>query len=182
MPKAINRALQDRPKGMAVTMHTCRGNFRSTWFAAGGYQDEVLEGMFSANVDGFFMEYDTERAGGFEPLRKLPQGQERRARPGHDQVGRAGSRRRPLKRRIDEASKYVPLENLRLSPQCGFASTHHGNKLSEDEQWRKLERVVEVAREVWVSKTSARLTSEIVARRSRASPPDRKPKHDRPSV
>jgi 5-methyltetrahydropteroyltriglutamate--homocysteine methyltransferase len=145
---AINRALRDRPAGMAVTMHTCRGNFRSTWFAAGGYQDEVLEGMFSANVDGFFMEYDSERAGGFEPLRRLPKGKKvvlglvtTKSGVLEDQDS--------LKRRIEEASRYVPLENLRLSPQCGFSSTHHGNKLSEEEQWRKLELVVEVAREVW---------------------------------
>lgn len=145
---AINAALEDRPKGMTVTMHTCRGNFRSTWFAAGGYQDEVLEGMFSANVDGFFMEYDTERAGGFEPLRRLPKGK-------NVVLGLVTTKsgvlegKENLKRRIDEAAQYVPLENLRLSPQCGFASTHHGNQLTPDEQWRKLERVVEVAREVW---------------------------------
>jgi len=146
--KAINRALQDRPKGMAVTMHTCRGNFRSAWFASGGYQDEVLEGMFSADVDGFFMEYDSERAGGFEPLRRLPKGK-------NVVLGLVTTKsgvleeKQTLKRRIDEASRHVPLANLRLSPQCGFSSTHHGNKLSEEEQWRKLERVVEVAREVW---------------------------------
>ena len=145
---AINRALRDRPKGMTVTMHTCRGNFRSSWFASGGYQDEVLEGMFSADVDGFFMEYDSERAGGFEPLRRLPKGKK-------VVLGlvttKSGALESPdaLKRRIDEAARYVPLENLRLSPQCGFSSTHHGNKLTEDEQWRKLALVVEVAREVW---------------------------------
>jgi 5-methyltetrahydropteroyltriglutamate--homocysteine methyltransferase len=145
---AINRALHDRPAGMAVTMHTCRGNFRSTWFAAGGYQDEVLEGMFSANVDGFFMEYDTERAGGFEPLRRLPKGKCVVLGLVTTKTGVLESRD-SLKKRIDEAARYVPLENLRLSPQCGFSSTHQGNKLSEDEQWRKLALVVEVAREVW---------------------------------
>jgi 5-methyltetrahydropteroyltriglutamate--homocysteine methyltransferase len=145
---AINRALRDRPAGMAVTMHTCRGNFRSTWFASGGYQDEVLEGMFSADVDGFFMEYDSERAGGFEPLRRLPKGKKVVLGLVTTKSGALESRD-SLKKRIDEAARYVPLENLRLSPQCGFSSTHHGNKLTEDEQWRKLERVVEVAREVW---------------------------------
>ena len=145
---AINRALRERPKGMAVTMHTCRGNFRSTWFASGGYQDEVLEGMFSANVDGFFMEYDTERAGGFEPLRRLPKGKKVVLGLVTTKSGALESKD-SLKKRIDEASRYVPLENLRLSPQCGFSSTHHGNKLTQEEQWRKLERVVEVAREVW---------------------------------
>jgi 5-methyltetrahydropteroyltriglutamate--homocysteine methyltransferase len=145
---AINGALRDRPQGMTVTMHTCRGNFRSTWFAAAGYQDEVLEGMFSADVDGFFMEYDTERAGGFGPLAKLPRGKNVVLGLVTTKSGALESKD-DLKRRIEEASRYVPLENLRLSPQCGFASTHHGNKLTQDEQWRKLERVVEVAREVW---------------------------------
>jgi 5-methyltetrahydropteroyltriglutamate--homocysteine methyltransferase len=145
---AINRALENRPKGMTVTMHTCRGNFRSTWFASGGYQDEVLEGMFSAAVDGFFMEYDTERAGGFEPLKRLPKGKCVVLGLVTTKSGALESKD-TLKRRIDEAAQYVPLENLRLSPQCGFSSTHHGNRLTEDEQWRKLELVVEVAREVW---------------------------------
>jgi 5-methyltetrahydropteroyltriglutamate--homocysteine methyltransferase len=146
--EAIDRALRERPEGMAVTMHTCRGNFRSTWFASGGYQDEVLESMFSANVDGFFMEYDTERAGGFEPLRRLPKGKKVVLGLVTTKSGTLESKD-SLKKRIDEASRYVPLENLRLSPQCGFSSTHHGNKLTEEEQWRKLERVVEVAHEVW---------------------------------
>jgi 5-methyltetrahydropteroyltriglutamate--homocysteine methyltransferase len=145
---AINGALKDRPAGMAVTMHTCRGNFRSTWFAAAGYQEEVLEAMFSADVDGYFMEYDTERAGGFGPLARLPSGKKVVLGLVTTKSGALESKD-DLKRRIDEAARHVPLENLRLSPQCGFASTHHGNKLTEDEQWRKLERVVEVAREVW---------------------------------
>jgi 5-methyltetrahydropteroyltriglutamate--homocysteine methyltransferase len=146
--QAINRALTDRPKAMTVTMHTCRGNFRSTWFASGGYQEEVLEGMFSAEVDGFFMEYDSERAGGFEPLSRLPKGKNVVLGLVTTKSGALESKE-SLKKRIDEASRHVPLERLRLSPQCGFSSTHHGNRLTEDEQWRKLERVVEVAREVW---------------------------------
>ncbi len=129
-------------------MHTCRGNFRSTWFAAGGYQDEVLEAMFSIPVDGFFLEYDTERAGGFAPLRLLPAGKKVVLGLVTTKSGTLESKE-ALARRIDEAARYVPLENLCLSPQCGFASTHHGNALTEDEQWRKLARVVEVAREVW---------------------------------
>lgn len=145
---AITRALKDKPADMAVTMHTCRGNFRSTWFASGGYQDEVTEAMFSTPVDGYFMEYDSERAGGFGPLRNLPKGKKVVLGLITTKAG-ALEDKEALKRRIDEAAKVVPLENLRLSPQCGFASTHHGNALSEDEQWRKLERVVEVAREVW---------------------------------
>jgi methionine synthase II (cobalamin-independent) len=144
----INAALAERPPGMAVTMHTCRGNFRSTWFAAGGYADEVVEAMFSTRVDAYFMEWDTERAGGFEPLRLLPR--DKRVVLGlvTTKSGALESQD-ALRRRIDEAAKHVPLERLSLSPQCGFASTHHGNTLTEDEQWRKLERVVEVARDVW---------------------------------
>jgi 5-methyltetrahydropteroyltriglutamate--homocysteine methyltransferase len=145
---AINEALRERPKDLAVTMHTCRGNFRSTWFAAGGYQDEVVQAMFSANVDGFFMEYDSERAGGFGPLRLLPKGKKVVLGLVTTKSG-ALEPKDALKRRIDEAAKMVPLENLCLSPQCGFSSTHHGNLLSEEEQWKKLGRIVEVAREIW---------------------------------
>jgi 5-methyltetrahydropteroyltriglutamate--homocysteine methyltransferase len=147
---SINAALEGRPADLAVTMHTCRGNFRSTWFAAGNYQDAVVEAMFSARVDGFFMEWDSERAGGFAPLRLLPKGRKVVLGLVTTKSG-ALEPKDALKKRIDEAAKVVPLENLCLSPQCGFASTHHGNQLSEDEQWRKLGRVVEVAREVWRS-------------------------------
>jgi 5-methyltetrahydropteroyltriglutamate--homocysteine methyltransferase len=144
---AASAALKDRPAGMTVTMHTCRGNFKSSWVASGGYEP-VAEAMFSLDVDGFFMEFDSERAGGFEPLRFLPKGKK-------VVLGLVTSKspvledKDFLKGRIEEAAKYVPLENLCLSPQCGFSSTHHGNALSIDEQWKKLERVVEVAREVW---------------------------------
>jgi 5-methyltetrahydropteroyltriglutamate--homocysteine methyltransferase len=143
----INRALEGRPAGMAVTMHTCRGNFKSTWVAEGGYES-VAEAMFSANVDGFFMEFDSARAGGFEPLRFLPKGKKAVLGLVSTKVGSL-EQKDELKRKIDQAAKYVPLENLCLSPQCGFSSTHHGNQLSQDEQWRKLERVVETATEVW---------------------------------
>jgi methionine synthase II (cobalamin-independent) len=145
---AINAALKGRPKGMTVTMHTCRGNFRSTWFAAGGYQDKVIEAMFSTDVDAYFMEYDSKRAGSFEPLRLLPKGKKVVLGLVTTKTGALESKEE-LKRRIDAAAKFAPLESLCLSPQCGFASTHHGNALSIDEQWKKLERVVEVAREVW---------------------------------
>jgi 5-methyltetrahydropteroyltriglutamate--homocysteine methyltransferase len=104
--------------------------------------------MFSTAVDGYFMEYDTERAGGFEPLRLLPKGKKVVLGLVTTKTGALESKD-ALKRKIDAAAKYVPLENLCLSPQCGFASTHHGNALSEDEQWKKLGLVVEVAREVW---------------------------------
>jgi len=143
----INAALRDRPAGMTVTMHTCRGNFKSAWVAEGGY-DPVAEAMFSADVDGFFMEFDSARAGGFEPLRALPAGKKVVLGLVTTKVGSIEDKSL-LKRRIDEAAKFVPLENLCLSPQCGFSSTHHGNALTEDEQWRKLELVAETAREVW---------------------------------
>jgi 5-methyltetrahydropteroyltriglutamate--homocysteine methyltransferase len=108
----------------------------------------VVGEMFQAGVDGFFMEYDSERAGGFEPLRLLPKNKKIVLGLVTTKSGTLETKD-ALKRRIDEAAKHVPLENLALSPQCGFSSTHHGNLLTEDEQWRKLERIVEVAREVW---------------------------------
>ena len=143
----INRALEGRPSGMTITMHTCRGNFKSAWVAEGGYEP-VAEAMFSTAVDGFFMEFDSARAGGFEPLRFMPRGKKAVLGLVSSKTGKLESREE-LKRKLDEAQKFVPLDDLCLSPQCGFSSTHHGNQLTEDEQWRKLERVVEVARDVW---------------------------------
>jgi 5-methyltetrahydropteroyltriglutamate--homocysteine methyltransferase len=143
----INAALRDRPADMAVTIHTCRGNFKSAWVAEGGY-DPVVEAMFSTDVDGWFMEFDNERAGGFEPLRHVPKGKTVVLGLVTTKLG-ALEDADALARRIDEAAKVVPLEQLALSPQCGFSSTHHGNALSMEDQWRKLERVVEVARRVW---------------------------------
>jgi len=143
----INRALEGRPAGMTLTLHTCRGNFKSAWVAEGGY-DPVAEAMFSCRVDGFFMEFDSARAGGFEPLRFAPKGKKVVLGLVSSKTGSL-EKMEQLKRKIDDASRYVPLENLCLSPQCGFSSTHHGNQLSQDEQWRKLERVVETAREIW---------------------------------
>jgi 5-methyltetrahydropteroyltriglutamate--homocysteine methyltransferase len=128
-------------------MHTCRGNFQSAWVAEGGYEP-VAEAMFSCGVDAFFMEFDSARAGGFEPLRLLPRGKRVVLGLISSKTGALESPEE-LKRRIDEASKYVPLENLCLSPQCGFSSTHHGNRLTDEEQWRKLELVVAVAADVW---------------------------------
>jgi 5-methyltetrahydropteroyltriglutamate--homocysteine methyltransferase len=146
----INAALQDRPAGMTITMHTCRGNFKSAWVAEGGY-DPVAAAMFSANVDGFFMEFDSARAGTFEPLRALPRGGKKVVLGlVTTKVGQIEDKAM-LKRRIGEAAKFVPLENLCLSPQCGFSSTHHGNVLSQEDQWKKLALIVEVAREVWGS-------------------------------
>jgi 5-methyltetrahydropteroyltriglutamate--homocysteine methyltransferase len=145
----INTAIEGRPEDMAVTMHLCRGNFRSTWVAKGGYEP-VAEVLFNqVGVDAYFMEYDSERAGGFEPLRLMPRGNKivvlglMTSKTGELETADA------LKRRLDEASKYLPLEQLALSPQCGFASTEEGNLLSEEQQWKKLELLVSVARDVW---------------------------------
>jgi 5-methyltetrahydropteroyltriglutamate--homocysteine methyltransferase len=143
----ITQALQGRPPGMTITMHTCRGNFKSAWVAEGGYE-AVAEAMFSSGVDAFFMEFDSARAGGFEPLRLLPKGKKVVLGLVSSKIGTLEGKDE-IKRRIDEASKFVPIENLCLSPQCGFSSTHHGNSLTADEQWRKLELVVEIAEEVW---------------------------------
>ena len=146
--EAVNAAIRDVPDDMTVAIHTCRGNFRSTWLAAGGY-DYVAEIAFSRlEVDAFFLEYDDERSGGFEPLRHIPKGKRVVLGLVSSKVPELESKDK-LKRRIEAASKFVPLENLCLSPQCGFSSTHHGNNLTHEEQWRKLERVVEVAREIW---------------------------------
>jgi 5-methyltetrahydropteroyltriglutamate--homocysteine methyltransferase len=132
---------------VTITMHTCRGNFKSAWVAEGGYEP-VAEAMFSSEVDGFFMEFDSARAGGFEPLRFMPKGRKAVLGLVSSKTGALESKD-DLKRRIEQAQQFVPLEDLCLSPQCGFSSTHHGNQLSQDEQWRKLERVIEVSREVW---------------------------------
>jgi 5-methyltetrahydropteroyltriglutamate--homocysteine methyltransferase len=145
--RTIREVLERKPQGMTVAMHTCRGNFKSAWVAEGGYEP-VAEAMFSSGVDAFFMEFDSERAGGFEPLRFVPKGKTVVLGLVSSKVPQLESKN-DLKRRIDQAAKYVPLEHLCLSPQCGFSSTHHGNALTPDEQWQKLERVVEVAREVW---------------------------------
>ncbi len=145
----INTAIEGRPDDMVVTMHLCRGNFRSTWAAKGGYEP-VAETLFNTiGVDAYFMEYDTDRAGGFEPLRFVPRG--RKMVVLGIMTSKTGEleSKDSLKRRLDEASKFLPLEQLALSPQCGFASTEEGNLLTEDEQWKKLERCVEVARDVW---------------------------------
>ena len=145
----INRAIADRPREMTVSMHLCRGNFRSTWVAAGGYEP-VAETLFNhIDADAYFMEYDTDRAGGFEPLRFVPRGKKIVVLGLVTSKTGALESKDELKRRIDAAAKYLPLEQLALSPQCGFASTEEGNLLSEEQQWAKLRLCVEVAREVW---------------------------------
>lgn len=144
----VNAACAGRTPGMIISMHLCRGNFRSTWMAQGGYE-RVADVLFNKmNVDAYFMEYDTERAGGFEPLRLLPANKQAVLGIMTSKTG-ALEGKDQLKRRLDEAAKFAPLDRICLSPQCGFASTEEGNLLAEDEQWAKLSRCVEVAREVW---------------------------------
>jgi len=145
---ATNDALRDRPDGLTITTHMCRGNFKSSWVAEGGY-GRIAETLFPhLNVDGFFLEYDTDRAGGFEPLAHVPD----------DKLVVLGlvtsktgdlEESDTLRRRVDEAAAHIPLDNLCLSPQCGFSSTHHGNDLSDDQQWSKLGLVVETAEKIW---------------------------------
>ena len=144
----VRTALADKPKDLTVTMHLCRGNFRSTFIASGGYEP-VANVLFNhMPIDGYFMEWDTDRAGGFEPLRFLPKWK-------YAVLGlvtsKTGDLEKPedIKRRIEEAARFAPLNQLCLSPQCGFASTEEGNTLAEEQQWAKLRMIVEVARDVW---------------------------------
>ena len=144
-----NKALEGRPSDMVITMHSCRGNFRSTFIAQGGYEPVAEKLLGQLTIDGYFLEYDSDRAGGFEPLRFVPKGNKCVV------LGLVTSKsgklepKDAIKRRIDEATKYVALDQLCLSPQCGFASTEEGNVLAEDEQWAKLRMIVELADEVW---------------------------------
>jgi 5-methyltetrahydropteroyltriglutamate--homocysteine methyltransferase len=144
----INAAISDLPPDMTVTMHLCRGNFRSTFVASGGYEP-VADILFNEiNINAYFMEYDSERAGSFEPLRFVPKDKTVVLGLVTSKSGKLESKDE-LKRRIEAATKFISLDQLCLSPQCGFASTEEGNLLTEDEQWAKLALVVEVAQEVW---------------------------------
>src|SRR5215207_6438246 len=145
---AMNAVIAGRPDDLIVSTHMCRGNFRSRWVASGGYEP-IAEPIFAGlDVDAFFLEFDSDRAGGFEPLRHLA--------PGRTAVLGLVTSKTPeledqddLRHRIDEATKFVPIEQLAISPQCGFSSTHHGNDITEQDQWRKLELVVSTAAAVW---------------------------------
>ena len=144
----LNSAIADAPDDMTIAMHLCRGNFRSTFVASGGYEP-VADVLFNKiGVDAYFMEYDSDRAGGFEPLRLLPKGKTVVLGIVTTKTGQLESKD-DLRRRIDEAARHAPLDQLALSPQCGFASTEEGNELAEADMWGKLARVVEVATEVW---------------------------------
>jgi len=147
--RTINKALESKPADMTITMHVCRGNFRSTWISSGGYEP-VAETLFGKlNLDGYFLEYDTERAGGFEPLRFVPKGKKIVVLGLITSKSGTLENKSDVKKRIDEATKYVALDQLALSPQCGFASTEEGNVLTEDAQWAKLREIVEISQEVW---------------------------------
>ncbi|MFT4083835.1 MAG: 5-methyltetrahydropteroyltriglutamate--homocysteine S-methyltransferase [Nocardioides sp.] len=145
----INAALDGRPDDMVITTHVCRGNFRSTWISSGGYEPVAEPLLAGTGYDGYFLEYDTERAGGFEPLRHLPHGEKTvvlgllTSKDG--ELEETGA----VERRIEEAAAFAPLDQLALSTQCGFASTEEGNVLSEEQQWAKVRRVVEIADRVW---------------------------------
>ncbi len=146
----INMAMSDIPADMTITMHLCRGNYRSTWQGQGGYE-KVQEILFNRiNVHGYFMEYDSERAGGFEPLRLLPKNKKVVLGLVTTKTGELEGKD-VIKRRIEEAARHAPLDQLCLSGQCGFASTEEGNTLAEEEQWAKLRMIVDVSKEVWGS-------------------------------
>jgi len=146
--RLLTDSLRDRPADMTITMHNCRGNFRSRWAAAGGYEP-VAERLFNIKgIDGYFLEYDSERAGGFEPLRFLPKSKLAVLGLVTSKTG-ALEPKDAIKRRLDEASRFVDLDRICLSPQCGFASTEEGNELAEEQQWAKLAFVKEIADEVW---------------------------------
>lgn len=145
----INQAIAERPSDMVITTHVCRGNFRSQWISEGGYEPIAERLLGEIDYDGYFLEYDTDRAGGFEPLRFLPKGKKIVVLGLVTSKSGTLESRDAIKRRIDEATKYAPLDQLALSPQCGFASTEEGNVLTEDQQWAKLAMIVDLAHEVW---------------------------------
>lgn len=147
--RIVNGVLEDKPEDLIITTHLCRGNYRSSWAFQGSYA-EVAPTLFAKEkVDGFFLEYDDERSGTFEPLKHIPKGGAQVV------IGAITSKfgeledKEVIKKRIEAASEFVPLEQIALSPQCGFASTHHGNKLTEDEQWEKLKYIVDLSKEIW---------------------------------
>ncbi len=147
--RTINQALAAKPADMTITTHVCRGNFRSTWISSGGYEPVAENLLGRCNYDGYFLEYDSERAGGFEPLRYLPKGDKIVVLGLVTSKSGALEKKDDVKRRIEEAAKFAPLEQFCLSTQCGFASTEEGNILAEDEQWAKLRMIVALADEVW---------------------------------
>ena len=147
--RVINQALEGKPADMVITTHVCRGNFRSTWIAEGGYEPVAERLLGGVNYDGYFLEYDTARAGGFEPLRFLPKGDKMVVLGLITSKSGTLEKKDDIKRRLDEAAKFAGADQFCLSPQCGFASTEEGNVLTEDQQWAKMREIVELADEVW---------------------------------
>jgi methionine synthase II (cobalamin-independent) len=147
--KCINKALEAKPADMVITTHVCRGNFRSTFISSGGYEPVAESLLGRCNYDGYFLEYDTDRAGGFEPLRFLPKGNKVVVLGLVTSKSGTLEKKDDVKRRIDEATKHAALDQLALSPQCGFASTEEGNVLADEEQWAKLKMIVDLSKEVW---------------------------------
>ncbi len=144
----INSVIDNRPDDLRITVHLCRGNFRSAWVAEGSYEP-VADVLFNQmNVDGYFLEYDDERSGDFAPLRFVPEDKTVVLGLITTKVGQLESADE-IKKRVDEAARYMPIENMCLSPQCGFSSTVHGNQITPDEQWAKLEMIVNTAQEIW---------------------------------
>jgi 5-methyltetrahydropteroyltriglutamate--homocysteine methyltransferase len=147
--RVLNQTLEARPADMTITTHVCRGNFRSTWIAEGGYEPVAERLLGDVNYDGYFLEYDGDRAGGFEPLRFLPKGKKTVVLGLVTSKSGTLEKKDDIKRRIEEATKYADLNQFCLSPQCGFASTEEGNVLADEQQWAKLRMIVELADEVW---------------------------------
>ena len=147
--RVVNGVLEGKPEDLIVTTHLCRGNYRSNWAFEGSYELVAPTLFAKEKVDGFFLEFDDERSGGFEPLKYIPKGGPRVVLGVFTSKHGELEDKETIKARIQEATKYVPLDQICLSTQCGFASTHHGNKLTEEEQWRKLKSIVDLSKEIW---------------------------------
>ncbi|SER22444.1 5-methyltetrahydropteroyltriglutamate--homocysteine S-methyltransferase [Piscibacillus halophilus] len=147
--RVVNGTLENKPEDLFVTTHLCRGNYRSTWAFSGGYDIIAPTLLAKEKVDGFFLEYDDERSGGFEPLKHIPENGPRVVLGVITSKNGELEDRDTILKRVEEASQYIPLNQLCLSPQCGFASTHHGNELTEEEQWNKLKYIVDLSKEIW---------------------------------
>ena len=147
--RVINAALEGKPADMTITTHVCRGNFRSTWISEGGYEPVAETLLGKVNYDGYFLEYDTERAGGFEPLRFVPKGSKQIVLGLVTSKSGTLEKKDDIKKRINEATRFVALDQLCLSPQCGFASTEEGNVLTEEAEWDKMRMIKAISQEVW---------------------------------
>lgn len=147
--RIVNKVLENKPGDLVVTTHLCRGNYQSTWAFEGSYARIAPTLLAKEKVDGFFLEYDDDRSGSFEPLKHIPAGGPQVVLGVFTSKNGELEDKESIKARIKEASQYVPLDQLCISPQCGFASTHHGNKLTEEQQWKKLKYIIDTAKEIW---------------------------------